>query len=975
MHYFDHPLHRSIVRIRTLNGAIVGTGFLVTQKLVCTCAHVVAAALDLPPELQVCPGDKIHLDFPFINEISQYAYIESWQPIRHDGSGDIAVLRLMTAPPADACPARLLSSGVLSGKRFEVCGFPNDNDAGIWVQGELVYRRADNLIQIEDTKVTGYRIQSGFSGAPVWSVEARGVIGMVVAAERDPRVKAGFIIPTSLIHRLNSTIRTIDVRFPFAILTDGLVGLSGNPLIGIEQFLREYIGIPSKPAPFGGRLKQIKELDSWLAQPSKPYALLVARAGRGKSALLARWVYEVAQQNRADVVFVPVSIRFGTALKSITLGMLGARLRYLHNVNADPPRNSEMWLTEIDHYLREDRAKPLLIVIDGVDEAVDWVCGRDLRFPPAPGHAVKVLVSARTLIDCDTVGWLRQLEWVKSAISLALPALDRQGIAEALLSMGNPLAEFATQVDLISELFRLTQGDPLLVRLYVEALRGSSEHSAFLKPDDLQELRPGLDDYFNYWWNDQLHLWGNKKLLKEPTVRILLNLFACALGPLLIDDLSALTALESFDRMELEEALRPLSRFVVGDGQTQGYVFSHPRLNQYFYEEKLSKRDRENWENRFLNYGQQTLEALTSGKLSPTSIPSYILKYYGAHLKRAGATPENFYALVCQEWQQAWEAFEGTHDGFLIDLGRAWRCAEEIGTNSQNIEERPRAIGLQCRYMLITASINSLAQNISPKLLLALVEYGLWTPVQALAYIRRTPDEYHKSDALIALMQYLPETMLEEAFTTARMIKYEWLRARTLAQLAPYLLEIDRPVAYTEALAAIQAIVDDDSRVQQLLILSSYLPDAERLTVLSKVPLSPSTLNYWGSAELSTLPEELLRKILAEVRATENTRRHLKSLVSLALHLTQSEKSAILDEVLNEVPTIEEEIERLDILKALAAYLPMPDRPNLLNELLGLTYRMESDYCRATVLAELVPHLPIPMLHKTLAVAYKIDGS
>jgi len=36
--------------------------------------------------------------------------------------------------------------------------------------------------------------------------------------------------------------------------------------------------------------------------------------------------------------------------------------------------------------------------------------------------------------------------------------------------MGNPLAEGGTQVDMVSELYRLSEGDPLLLRLYVDDL-------------------------------------------------------------------------------------------------------------------------------------------------------------------------------------------------------------------------------------------------------------------------------------------------------------------------------------------------------------------------------------------------------------------------------------------------------------------------------------------------------------------------
>ena len=59
----------------------------------------------------------------------------------------------------------------------------------------------------------------------------------------------------------------------------------------IEAFLIKYLGVPGNPAPFGGRQKDLDRLSLWLRDDLAPrYALLSARPGIGKSALLARWV-------------------------------------------------------------------------------------------------------------------------------------------------------------------------------------------------------------------------------------------------------------------------------------------------------------------------------------------------------------------------------------------------------------------------------------------------------------------------------------------------------------------------------------------------------------------------------------------------------------------------------------------------------------------------------------------------------------
>lgn len=54
----------SIVRIFAADGTVVGTGFLVEEASVLTCAHVVAAALDIAEDAPTKPEVQVYLDFP-----------------------------------------------------------------------------------------------------------------------------------------------------------------------------------------------------------------------------------------------------------------------------------------------------------------------------------------------------------------------------------------------------------------------------------------------------------------------------------------------------------------------------------------------------------------------------------------------------------------------------------------------------------------------------------------------------------------------------------------------------------------------------------------------------------------------------------------------------------------------------------------------------------------------------------------------
>jgi hypothetical protein len=380
----------------------------------------------------------------------------------------------------------------------------------------------------------------------------------------------------------------------------------------------------------------------------------------------------------------------------------------------------------------------LLVVLDGLDEATDWQAGPDL-FPFQPPPGLRIVVSARYLAgERGPEGWLRRLEWDRHRLArpLDLDPLTREGVAEVLQNMGFPLDELGRRVDIVAELHRLSEGDPLLVRLYVDDLWAKGEAAARLQPEDLRSLRPGLEGYFDRWWEDQRKQWGEKAPLKEPAVREVLNLLAAALAPLGQEDLLALSGLDTWT---LEEALRPLARLVVGDGKQQGYAFSHPRLGQYFWE-KLSQGERQTLERRFLDWGLKCVERLRRGEMAPRDVSPYLVRALGGHLARAGAGPEDWLRLVHGAWAGANEALEGAYSLFLHDVTRAWWACAAADREAAARGEPAPYLGGEVRCALVEASLHSLAGNIPPALLAALVEKGVWTPAQGLAYARQVPD-------------------------------------------------------------------------------------------------------------------------------------------------------------------------------------------------------------------------------------------
>jgi len=197
------------------------------------------------------------------------------------------------------------------------------------------------------------------------------------------------------------------------------------------------------------------------------------------------------------------------------------------------------------------------------------------------------------------------------------------------------------------------------------------------------------------------------------------------------------------------------------------------------------------------------------------------------HLEQAGQ-PEAVHALLRLEtgegrnaWYEAQERL-GQTAGYLDDVRRAWRLAEEPSAG----RDRQCTIGLQCRYALVMTSLNSLAHNLPPALLITLVAKGIWSPSQALAHARQAPEAAQRGKALAGLAPHLPEAeregVLREALAAVREIEDEKTRSEALARLAPHLAELGH---VQEALAAAREIEDEKTRSEALAGLAPHLAE------------------------------------------------------------------------------------------------------------------------------------------------------
>src|SRR4051812_4930166 len=92
------PLQQGIARVRaTQDGPVIGTAFLISQRHVMSCAHVVNEALGEPWDGTKRPGHPVWIEFPFWQSGSGSglaATVLEWRPSAAAPAADIVVLEL-----------------------------------------------------------------------------------------------------------------------------------------------------------------------------------------------------------------------------------------------------------------------------------------------------------------------------------------------------------------------------------------------------------------------------------------------------------------------------------------------------------------------------------------------------------------------------------------------------------------------------------------------------------------------------------------------------------------------------------------------------------------------------------------------------------------------------------------------------------------------------------------------------------------
>ncbi|MFD8478476.1 trypsin-like peptidase domain-containing protein [Kitasatospora sp. NPDC059673] len=384
------PSDTSVVRVLGRDGRPEGAGFLVGRRDVVTCAHVVARVLGVAADAAQAPGGRLEVDFPLVAPGRRTAAeVTGWTPIAPDGSGDVAVLRLVEAAPARAASARVVEQGAASDRRVRTFGFPAGHDDGVWSVGWLRGRTAAGWYQYDTDPAGQHRVRPGFSGAPVWDVAEGGVVGMVVAADGAGGGRSAYLIPTETLRAGRPEL--------------GPAARPVSPFRALEPFAERHAD------RFHGREQLTGRIVDQLAWA--PVLGVVGPSGCGKSSLVHAGV--LPGLRRQDGLHV-VTLRPGQHGRSPVEALATALLPALEPALSETARLAELpALTELlrdgrlpeltDRLLARQGKDRLLLMVDQFEEALSGTEATDLDTLAAalaaalrPGSPLRVVTVLRS---------------------------------------------------------------------------------------------------------------------------------------------------------------------------------------------------------------------------------------------------------------------------------------------------------------------------------------------------------------------------------------------------------------------------------------------------------------------------------------------------------------------------------------------------------------------------------------------------
>jgi WD40 repeat protein len=251
----------AVAQVVGRDGEVAGAGFLVAERILVTCAHVVTAAGS-------GPGGRVRLAFPHARGaemVEGEVDGELWRAVEEE---DVAFVRLGAAP-ADARPLPLGSAEGCRGHQVRSFGFPAqappEGHFGFGTGGDLLPGADDRRPHLQLTSAND--LTTGFSGGPVWDEVTGLVIGMLTEITGPDAYQRGqgiaYVTPAEVLRQVLPDLAAREVC----------------PYRGLEPFTAKHARW------FEGRQDAVRQVLANLAQQRR-LTLLLGPSGSGKSSLI-----------------------------------------------------------------------------------------------------------------------------------------------------------------------------------------------------------------------------------------------------------------------------------------------------------------------------------------------------------------------------------------------------------------------------------------------------------------------------------------------------------------------------------------------------------------------------------------------------------------------------------------------------------------------------------------------------------------
>jgi hypothetical protein len=244
-----------------------------------------------------------------------------------------------------------------------------------------------------------------------------------------------------------------------------------------------------------------------------------------------------------------------------------------------------------------------------------------------------------------------------------------------------------------------------------------------------------------------------------------------------------------------------------------------------------------------------------------------------------------------------------TLSSYLSELEDVWQLAHQKARQQIESKEIPMSLVDCVHNALLRSSLNTFAENLTPKIVARLYETDLWTVEDVLSLVSIIPDNYRKAQSYIALLETgkldaaLTVKVRNAAFETAQSIDFPAYRSWAMEELSKY---TDAEHQYDALEKAIDAAIDyADSPLYSIGGNNGY----ELCLIIEK------------------LPTPLLGKTEEKILALKNAEARAWALAYLARRTSGNRQYQLLAEGLEAVSRIKPDVNIANALAQLANQL------------------------------------------------------